>query len=585
MTISVSDQPGVRKISVLGTVESEKDAREIVTACTAAAFRCEVSFFDARTLPAEVIAGLAALIQVGRPLKIYTYEVFLMHALARLGLPVIQVEYREACPRLGEITALVIGGSAESLAPLLHIIEHLPVSPLTIFIVQHIPEDQENILDRLLRVRTGYTVVMPTHLMPVRPGTLYIAPPGHHLKVANGRVYLTRDPKVQFARPSLDVLFETVAAEYGKQALAVLLCGFGQDGVEGSAAIRHHGGWVVVEDNAECHGASLLPDSAKASGACDYVLDLAGLTCFLASLVVGRAVPRRENAGNGFPSNQPTLPLPTEKNLETDGKLIGLFLEAVNSRYGYDFRNYQKGTVERRINKLVSLLGVTDFFALQLEILSDPAAFELFFTEMSVAVTEFFRHPEQFYRLREEIFPYLDSFPLVKIWSAGCATGEEVYSLAILLDELGMLEKSTLFATDMNPYVLRQAEAGFFPRASLETGRANYLRTGGKESFDAYLEDCDDLFLKVSPRLQRRILFHRHSLVHDGVFNEFQLILCRNVLIYFKSELQHEVLERFARSLHRDGFLMLGPSESLTPGAGERFFTNYHREQHIYRYR
>ncbi len=566
MNISVSDQAGVRKVSVLGTAVSAEDVHRIVNACITTTAPCEVSFFDAPSLPNELIEGLAFLLQSGRAFRIYTYELALMHTLARLGFPVIQMGYHTLRSRGKTMSALVIGGSAESLHPLLYLIERLPVSPLTIFIVQHILDDHENILDQLLRVRTEYAVIMPTHLMPVRPSTIYIAPPGHHLKVAHGQIYLTRDAKVQFARPSLDALFESVAFEYGQEAVAVVLCGFGWDGVAGSVAIREQGGWVVVEESTECHGATLLPNAVKEKGSYDFILDRAGLTCFLASLVGVKESAAQSSLNTG---------------------LVDLLLKAIQSRYGYDFSDYQSATVARRIQRLMSLLDVSDFFTLQLEILSDPAIFEMFLVEMSVAVTEFFRHPQQLLVLREEVLPYLDTFPMVKIWSAGCATGEEIYSLAIVLDELGMLEKSILFATDMNPHVLRQAEAGFFPMPGpvLEKGRANYLQAGGTQDLLASLDDCCGMFFKASQRIRKRIFFHRHSLIHDGVFNEFQLILCRNVLIYFKPSLQCEVINRFARSLHRDGFLMLGPTEPISQNVGDRFFVTHHREQRIYRCR
>jgi chemotaxis protein methyltransferase CheR len=246
---------------------------------------------------------------------------------------------------------------------------------------------------------------------------------------------------------------------------------------------------------------------------------------------------------------------------------------------------YQQGTLERRVDKLVRLMGERDFFEFQREVLSDPAAFQHFFLEMSINVTSFFRHPDQFRLLREEVLPYLDSFPLIKVWSAGCATGEEAYSLAFLLDELGILDKTYLFATDMNPHVLRQAEAGLFPISCLEESRLNYQLSGGKRRFDDFVENVHGMYLKVPERIRRRILFHHHSLVHDGVFNEFQLIVCRNVLIYFVPALQKKVMERFANSLHRDGFLMLGPSESLGSGAGERWFTAFRGDLKAYRWK
>lgn len=559
MSVTVTDQDGRRAVAVLGALESAPECRALLAACEEAVGPCEVSFYDAWTLPGEVIEQLARLLRAGRALKLVAYEGFLAYALTRLGLAVTHVPSRSRRAEPPRLAALAIGGSADSLSRILHIVENLPLGEVAVFVAQHVPEGQPNLLDQLLRVRTEYEVLMPIHLTAVRPRTLYVAPPGHHMKVANGFVYLTRDRKVQFARPSLDVLFESVAAEYGERAMATLLCGFGRDGVDGCAAVRRRGGVALAEEAAECEAAGALPQAARAAGACDLTLELPALTCHLASAVGGRS-------------------------REPDAHLIALLLKALHARYGYDFRGYAAGTLERRLTRLMGALGERDFFELQATLLSDPAAFERFVQEMSINVTGLFRHPEQFRLLREEVLPYLDSFPLIKIWSAGCATGEEAYSLAILLAELGMLEKSYLFATDMNPHVLRLAATGLIPRDSLARSHEDYRLSGGRGRLDDFLVDTGAPFLKLAEPLRKRILFHHHSLTHDGVFNEFQLILCRNVLIYFTPQLQQRVLERFASSLHRDGFLVLGPKESL-PGGGDHFFTDHRGGLHTYRWK
>jgi chemotaxis protein methyltransferase CheR len=508
-------------------------------------------------LPGVVVEKLALLTRHRKGLKIYAYHTFLIHFLLRLSIPAIHVPSQSLRAASPETSAVVLGGSAESLDKILHIIANLPVADVSVFIVQHILEESENHLDKLLKVRTDYEVIMPQHLMPINKGTIYIAPPGHHMKVSNGLIYLTRDQKVKLARPSIDVLFNSITREYGDHAIGALLCGYGEDGIEGIRALKNAGGVILLESPEECRDASILPTKARKSGQYENVLGLRALTCFLASAVAGR-------------------------KREIDRHLINLFLEAVFDIYGYDFRGYQQGTIERRIDKLIGMLNLKNFFEFQREIFSDPSAFERFFVEISINVSSFFRHPKQFRLLREEILPYLDSFPFLKIWSAGCATGEEVYSLAFLLDEMGMLEKTQLFATDINRYVLDQAKTGLFPLNSLAESRENYLKAGGKRSFDSFIEN-EGLFIKVPERYCHRILFHHHSLAHDGVFNEFQLILCRNVLIYFDPPLHQKVMGRFAKSLHRDGCLVLGPNESLGSGDWGSYFATYTQNQHIYR--
>ncbi|OHX15040.1 hypothetical protein BI347_13385 [Chromobacterium sphagni] len=265
-----------------------------------------------------------------------------------------------------------------------------------------------------------------------------------------------------------------------------------------------------------------------------------------------------------------------------EGKLLELFLQALVSHYGYDFRHYQRESLQRRILNLMTQFNLRNFAEFQRAVLSDAALFERLCAELPVGVTSFFRHPAQLRQLREEVLPYLASFPMIKLWSAGCSTGEEAYSLAIILDELGLLDRSHLFATDLNPYLLELGSSGLFPSGPLAVNREHYLASGGPRLFDAYLSG-NGRFLAIDDRLRQRILFHRHSLTDEGIFNEFQLILCRNVLIYFDAELQRQVLRRFARSLHAEGFLALGPQDGLHRLALDEGFEPCRSGSYIYR--
>ncbi|MGR9014125.1 MAG: CheR family methyltransferase [Gammaproteobacteria bacterium] len=557
MSITVKDHAGIRRIDVLGDLSGPMSRDDLLTALTLRGdLGVEITFYDARTLPGIILETLLNLRAAGVSLKIYTYHNHLLYHLMRFGLQVLGVFSANTLPVAPEVSAVVLGGSANSLDKILAIVEALPVGNTVIFIVQHILEDEPNLLDKLLRVRTDYVVEMPQHLTEIMPGAIYIAPPGHQMKVAHGLIYLTRDKKVNFARPSIEVLFKSVAAEYREHCLGVLLCGHGNDGVAGLQAIKNNGGCVLVENSDDC-GAHALTDAGIAGGAFDFVFSLPELCCFVAAAVAGRS-------------------------REFSPQLIDLLLEAVYSRYGHDYRNYQRNTVERRLNHICSKLGIDDFFNLQRELLTDPEAFEHLFLELSINITAFFRHPAQFKALREKVLPYLDSFSSIKIWSAGCANGKEAYSLAILLDELGMLEKTQIFATDINPYQLEEGKNGLYPLEKREEGQCNYLAGGGQGLLDDWMS-TDQGYLKMAPRLRKHLIFYQHSLGHDGPFNEFQLIICRNVLIYFHPSLQQGVMELFSDSLHQDGFLMLGPSENINAGKGEDFFSPYAKLEKIYR--
>ncbi len=243
--------------------------------------------------------------------------------------------------------------------------------------------------------------------------------------------------------------------------------------------------------------------------------------------------------------------------LETD-----LLLEAIFRRRGYDFRHYARASLNRRVDQAVrrgNLAHITDLISL---LLYDDAAFERFLAQMSISVTDMFRDPPFFLRLRETVVPWLKTWPFVKIWCAGCATGEEVYSLAILLKEEGFYDRSRIYATDYNRRTLAVAREGIYPAAKIKKYTANYNNSGAGDSFASYYHAKYDR-AKMHDGLRQNVVFSHHNLVTDAVFGEMNLILCRNVLIYFDQELQNRVLELFTASLCPGGFLCLGAKESL----------------------
>jgi chemotaxis protein methyltransferase CheR len=550
-----------RRINALGPLDRPEEAVELCLLLGRPDQRpVELVCFDADLLPVTVIEAIAAALDRGVDIKVRTYRPLLAFSLLRLSLPVLPVPQQAPRMLLETCRAVALAGSANSLDKILGIVERLPDSTAAIFIAQHIQEDQPNLLDKLLKLRTDYCVIMPQHLMPIESRTIYIAPPAHHMKVSHGLVYLTRDRKVNYARPSIDVLFESVAAEYGADALVALLCGYGQDGVAGCAAVRAAGGCVLVEDSSDCADASALTDRAYLAGYFDYQLKQRGIASIVAAAVSTRS-----------------------RQAVEDNHLLNAFLEAVHEHTGYDFCNNQRGTIERRITNLMCSCGFSSFFDFQCAALSNPQIMQRLLTELSINVTEFFRHPKQFRLLREQVLPYLASFPLIKVWSAGCATGEEAYSLAMLLDQLGLLDKCRIFATDINPTLLDLAQAGLYPREVLDKSRANHQLACDSHRLPLCLEECSH-YLKIAERYRERVLFYHHALGQDGVFNEFQLIVCRNVMIYFEPELQRRVFDLFARSLHREGFLLLGPSDGLRAMALECQFIPHPAGDHLYRY-
>jgi chemotaxis protein methyltransferase CheR len=241
---------------------------------------------------------------------------------------------------------------------------------------------------------------------------------------------------------------------------------------------------------------------------------------------------------------------------------VDLLLEDVQTLYGYDFSDYTKASLFRRINRLISLDSFPSFAEFRYKVRTDAGYLKRFVEEITVNVTEMFRDPGFYAALRAQVLPIIASRPFIRIWHAGCSTGEEVYSMAILLQEAGLLHKSLLYATDINPDVIERARKAIFPLSRLKEYSENYIAAGGRADFSQYYTAKYDRVL-FQEKLREQMIFATHNLVSDRSFNEFQLILCRNVLIYFDKELQNKVFHLFDASLEPLGFLALGAKETI----------------------
>jgi len=241
---------------------------------------------------------------------------------------------------------------------------------------------------------------------------------------------------------------------------------------------------------------------------------------------------------------------------------IELLLQGLYAWCGYDFRNYSYSSVRRRIWNRVHRENVSTITGLLDKVLHDPACLKRLIADFSIHVTEMFRDPEFFRLFREEVVPVLRTYPSIRIWHAGCSTGEEVYSMAILLHEEGLYERAKIYATDISADVLVTAKAGMFPLEKMRKYTVNYQRAGGTGEFSNYYQ-VENGRVRIKPFLVRNIVFAQHNLVTDRSFNEFHVILCRNVFIYFNRELQERVLRLFYDSLVMFGHLGLGDKETL----------------------
>ncbi|HZO17858.1 MAG TPA: protein-glutamate O-methyltransferase CheR [Gemmatimonadaceae bacterium] len=261
---------------------------------------------------------------------------------------------------------------------------------------------------------------------------------------------------------------------------------------------------------------------------------------------------------------------------------IRLLLEGIYRHYGFDFRSYAYASLRRRIWKRIAAERLTTISALQDRVLHEPAMMERLLLDLSINVTAMFRDPGFYVAFRRDVIPALRTYPFIRIWHAGCSTGEEAYSMAILLEEEGLYERTRIYATDINEVVIRKARDGIFPLDRMQEYTHNYLAAGGTRSFSEYYTAMYDGAL-FAPRLMRNIVFSQHNLVTDRSFAECNVILCRNVLIYFDRTLQQRVHKLFYESLPVYGYLGLGSKESLRFTGFEDHYEQIDRREKIYR--
>jgi chemotaxis protein methyltransferase CheR len=256
-------------------------------------------------------------------------------------------------------------------------------------------------------------------------------------------------------------------------------------------------------------------------------------------------------------------------------------LESIRFVYGYDFTEYAEASVKRRVQHFMVKRKVSQLDELGKIILKDEKIFEEFVQDLSVTVTEMFRDPSFYKSLRENVLKRLGTYPFIKIWIAGCATGEEIYSIAILLKEEELLDRSVIYATDINQQSLEIARNGVYDAANMKLYTANYQKAGGKASFsDYYKAKYNSVMFDKS--LKQNIVFAAHNLAMDRSFNEFQLVVCRNVLIYFNQQLQNKVISLFYDSLCHFGFLAVGNKESLRFADRQQHFEDIDKKEKIF---
>jgi chemotaxis protein methyltransferase CheR len=268
--------------------------------------------------------------------------------------------------------------------------------------------------------------------------------------------------------------------------------------------------------------------------------------------------------------------------VEVEALEVDLVLEGIYRGYGLDFRNYARDSIRRRLLRRAEGEGVASISALQERVLHDPRCMARLLADLSVNVTSMFRDPPFYRAFRNQVVPALRTYPFIRIWSAGCSTGEEPYSIAIMMREAGLYDRTRIYATDMNGDVLEQARAGEFPIERMKDYTANYIAARGTRSFSEYYT-AGPATVRFDRSLADNMVFARHNLVSDRSFNEFNVILCRNVLIYFAPSLQHEVSRLLYDSLGIFGVLALGRKESVKSTGLEGRYETLDPVERLYR--
>ena len=287
-------------------------------------------------------------------------------------------------------------------------------------------------------------------------------------------------------------------------------------------------------------------------------------------------------AGPGIAAADTAARHPSSREAAREEVEIDLLVEGIFRLYGFDFREYARSSLRRRIRQAVETERTGTISALQERILHDRDCFDRVLPRLSVNVSAMFRDPSFFLVFRSQVVPMLRTYPFVRIWQAGCATGEEAYSVAIVLEEEGLYDRCRIYATDMNAAVLHAAKTGIYPLDTMQKYTQNYLQAGGTRSFSEYYTASYDHAM-LHPALQRNILFTEHNLAIDGPFNEFNVILCRNVMIYFTRPLQTRVHQLFYDSLVPFGILGIGSHETMRLTEHERHYVPIADGERLYK--
>lgn len=494
--------------------------------------KLEITFIDIGCINIDLILALD---RFKEKLDLSTNNKTLWIYLKKIGIDLKLHHHIKNTQVFGrEVSAIAIGGSAGSLKSMVDILSKVPYCDIAVFVVMHILPDQESKLEQILQLNTKLKVKEPLNGERVQKGYIYVAPPDLHMSVEKGFIRTLNTPKVNFCRPAIDVLFESLSKEYKDGLITVLTCGYLDDGSRSLETVKKNNGTSLIIDPNQCE-ANDIPLNAMATKNYDFIFDPEDMGEYLKSRL--------------------------NLTLNLEDRVVYLIKE-IYKKYHYDFTDYDKNSLIRRVELLRQELGIKHFNDFESLVLNDCEVFELLFDKLSINVSEFFRDIETFKQVEKDLLSVLKKLSHIRIWCAGSSKGQEPYSLAMMLDEYGLLDKTIIYATDFNGLVLEQAKNGIYSKKEFEQCKKSL----GEMGFETPLEkwfDVEKNYVTIKEEIKKRVHFFQHNLVTDGEINEFQVVFCRNVIIYFNEKLQKKVFKLIYDSLVENGFLVLGDSEHV----------------------
>ncbi len=442
-----------------------------------------------------------------------------------------------------DIIVVGIGASAGGLEALQDFFKNMPLTTgLAFVVIQHLSPDYKSVMDELLARQTTIPIHIITDGLQVEADNIYLIPPRKNLSIFHNKLYLEEQSIKKRLNLPVDIFFRSLAVENGKNTIGIILSGTGSDGMLGTKAIKEAGGIVMVQDEqtAKFDG---MPRSSISTGLVDYILPPSKMPEALVNYIKHPFVKTNKSLENVL-----------SENIDTLTKIIIILRDFS----GIDFSYYKENTIIRRLERRVSINRFDTLEEYLIFLSESDKEKDILYRELLIGVTRFFRDSEAFESISKNILPFISKKKSIRIWSAGCSTGEEVYSLAILINEC--LEKNNfecevkIFATDIDRYSIELAGQGFYSDSVVADMDPLYLTKYFNRKENGY---------QINDTIRKNIVFATHNLLKDSPFSKLDLIVCRNLFIYFKPEVQTKLLSMFYYSISPDGFLFMGSSESL----------------------